>query len=107
MVDVLYDRWHNQVAVEGHAGDAPQGESLICAACSILLHTIVRNTIIWRDTGLIGDLRIKAVEGYGQVSYGSVTDGADECAATIEAICEGFRWLQEEYPEHVSYTRLG
>lgn len=107
MVKILYYRTYNRVTVEGHAGDAPRGESLVCAACSVLLHTIIRNVTLWMDEGLVDSGKIQEQEGYGQVSYLPFPDSAGDCAAVIEGICEGFRWLALEYPDHVSYASLG
>lgn len=107
MIRITHHPKYNRITIEGHAGSAPLGEDLVCAGCSVLLHTLITNVMHWRDQGYLMDHQIQEDEGHGQVSYTPKSRWKNILAAITEAICVGFQRLAEDYPEHVSYTRLG
>lgn len=80
----------------GHAGDAPRGQSIICAAASILICT-VRQII----AGNGGELEIDRVES-GNV-YLSAVNVAGQLEA-LRGVETGLRMLEKAYPAEVEFT---
>lgn len=89
------DRW--ELDVRGHAGSAPYGQDLVCAAVTALVCALARYVSELHDRGELpkppvlrlepGDAQIFA-EGKGLSAAFRLTWG-------------GLRLLQEEYPENV------
>lgn len=107
MIEIVYYPKFNQITVEGHAGTAPKGEDLVCAAVSGIWHTLAVNAMAWKDQGYLLDLRIKEIEGYAQVSYAPRSRYANILATITGAICLGLEALARDYPENITYTRMG
>ncbi len=107
MIKIIHYPKYNQVTVEGHAGAAPKGEDLVCAACSAIYHTLAANAMGWKELGYLRDLRIKEIDGYAQVSYMPNSRYKNVLAAIADGICKGFEVLARDYPEWVSYVRKG
>lgn len=78
---------------KGHAGDAPRGESIICAAVSILICT-VRQILIEGGAEMeidhveSGNVRLSAVEVMGQIE-------------ALRGVETGLRMLEKAYPKDV------
>lgn len=98
---------YNQITIEGHAEAGPKGQDIVCAGVSALLHTLIANVTHWQDQGYLMDCRYEERDGYAQVSYVPKSRWNHILAAITEAICVGWQGIAEEYPEHVSYVRLG
>ena len=107
MIKIIHYPKYNQITIEGHAEAAPKGEDIVCAAVSVLYHTLVTNVLHWKDQGYLMDCRSQERDGYAQVSYVSKSRWNHILTAITEAICVGFHGLAEKYPEHVSYVRMG
>ena len=90
MIRVLYEPGIPRLTVEGHAGTAPAGEDLICAAASMLVQTL------------------RACTGLGEVGKGRARlTGRPEERPVFDALSTGFRLLAEGYPECVAFTCRG
>lgn len=107
MIKITYYLKYHQVTIEGHAQAAPKGEDLVCAAVSALWHTLAANAMVWKDQGYLMDLRIKEIEGYAQVSYAPKSKWANILGAITGGICIGLEILARDYPEHITYQRMG
>ena len=105
MTTVKYDRPGLCMEIRGHAGAAPAGEDLVCAAASMLAWTLV-------------DVVSETAEYYAHVEIredgASITARAspdyeleDICYAVYDTIGTGFEILAEKYPEYVSYEMIG
>ena len=93
----------------GHAGYAPIGNDIVCAAASILATTVAQ---IVKAMESHGDLEeepiIKLVEGNAVVSC-KVNNRAlyAEALHTYFVAEVGYRLLAHSYPEYVSLTTIG
>lgn len=107
MIDVLYDRRKPAVTIEGHSRYAPRGEDLVCAAVTILAHTLADNVRqLLRRFG--GDGVTDVDDGNGTIWF--TPDRAadkEEACMVFDAVCAGYRLLSERFPEYVQYEELG
>ena len=91
-IDYRYSQSTLQLKVEGHAGYAEEGKDIVCAAVSILLHTL-----------------ISALEQSGALMYHEVDKGdalvlADGGAVggIFETVLCGYQFLARECPEYIT-----
>lgn len=81
---------------KGHAEDAPTGESLVCAATSILLYTL-RQVLTERAK----TIEIDKVESGDVWLSAMVTEEDARCLRGVES---GLELLAKHYPESVQLT---
>lgn len=103
MVDIVYYRRFNRVTVRGHAGTAPAGQDLVCAAVSTLTYTLAENVAQLHRLGKVAEPEIRLENGDAEISC--VPSGAFKniVRAFFEAVCIGFALLEEKYPDVISY----
>lgn len=103
MVAIDYDRKNLRVTVKGHAGTAPAGMDLVCAAVSTLTYTLAVNVKKLHRWGKVAKPKIRLEKGDAEISC--IPTGA--CRSMVqdvfEAVCIGFALLAEKYPDAVSY----
>lgn len=81
--------------VSGHAGSAPRGRDLVCAAASVLAITACREA--QRLEGL-GRLRIRCLQirpGWVQLCCHSRSGAEGAAEGVLETVLTGFRLLQQ------------
>lgn len=107
MIKVIYYRKYNRLTIEGHAYAGEPGHDLVCAAASILAHTLAAN--------------VENMERISQVTQGVAVlePGKAEIACRargkfsamtqyrMDAVCVGFEILAQQYPEYISYEIHG
>lgn len=97
MVHILYNPAHPSLLVSGHAGSAPKGHDLVCAAVSILVHTLAAHARSLTQAEVLlssGEAWIAAAP-------------SDEARRTFDTLCTGFSLLARQYPDFVSYEVRG
>lgn len=104
MIRAVYDRDAHRVTVKGHAGAAPHGEDLICAAVSALLCTLAEAVRRLEEHGRAEHVEIRLFAGDAEISFHS----ACECPviAVVDTVCLGLECLAAQYPEHVVYEAV-
>ena len=104
MIHVEYDRREYKLSAEGHAGSAPYGQDLVCAGFSTLIFTLSDNCQRLCEIGA-AESCIRVIESGYSLIY--VTP-AEECKALVgaimDAICIGFAYLAESFPEFIFFT---
>ena len=83
----------NFLEVKGHAGSAPYGKDLVCAAVSALLTGGFNNLKNFKD------YELKLDEGYALFKADSQLDAHDE--VVIETIICGLKSIHESYPKFI------
>jgi uncharacterized protein YsxB (DUF464 family) len=107
MIHVTYDKHHNRVAVHGHAGSAPIGHDLVCAAVSALALTLAGNVSYMQAQDAVYEVVIKLDEGNAEIQCTPHRRYKNSVAQIYCAICVGFELLATKYPENISYDVLG
>lgn len=88
---------------QGHAGYAPAGSDIVCAAATILLRTALQVLSEECGASVLVD-----TPGPGILDF-SVQGGIDDKSRLIYAsdfLRAGFVSLQNEFPEHVAFTEI-
>lgn len=97
--DVCTDRYI--VSIEGHAGYAPKGSDIVCAASSALAFALLEAVKRMDEGGEVSNLFHSVTNGSFQIDF-TVKDFAGEKAeAIVDTITDAFLMLEEHYPEYV------
>lgn len=101
MIRAVYDRPAHRVTVTGHAGTAPHGENLVCAAVSALLCTLAEAVRRLERNRQAEQVTIRLESGDGEVAFASEY----ECLVNpvVDTVCLGLECLAEQYPQHMTY----
>lgn len=104
MTKVKYDRDDLTVTISGHSGYADKGYDIVCSAVSILTFTLASYAVKLNDKGmLVRNPHIVLTEGSSEVSIDVRGIYKREARTTLDAMCAGFSWLHEHYPEYLDY----
>lgn len=92
MINIKCDQY--EIAIQGHAGYAPHGQDIVCAAISTLTQVFVTSI-----DGLTTD-KIKAVisPGNAVVEYGNLTE---QGKLLLDSFLLGINMICESYPTYV------
>lgn len=91
----------NRITAEGHAGYAPYGQDIVCAAISAILQTFVQSVEELTDCEIKSDLR----PGKAVIEYEDETD--EGVALLVESFFIGACGVAAAYPENVEIIRKG
>lgn len=94
-ITIKYDEWFD-IQIEGHAGYAPKGSDIVCAAVSTLYQTMVQ-TIQTRSYGEMKHIRSN--DGFEHVR---IHDVAREGLGVITAFVIGCEAVSKAYPVYVT-----
>ncbi len=91
------------LTVEGHAGFAPHGKDIVCAAESILVQAMA-GALDRLDEKLLYDFAVDGTPGSGCVGITAVptTRGWERVRGVFENTMMGFSLLARNYPKYVS-----
>lgn len=95
MTLVIYEPQTPAIELIGHAGFAPRGQDTVCAACSILMFSLLR---------AMPSLRFSSGDGYARLSGESLPQ-SEKRQAAFDFCAGGYELLAENYPRHVSFRR--
>lgn len=107
MVVIDYNRQCYRVTVRGHAGTAPAGQDLVCAAVSTLTYTLAENVAQLHQLGKVAEPEIRLENGDAEISCVPAGAYKNIVMAFFEAVCIGFALLKEKYPDVISYHVYG
>lgn len=91
---------NNRITAEGHAGYAPRGQDIVCAAISALLQTFVQSVEELTGCEIKSDLR----PGKAVIEY---KDETKEIELLVESFFIGVSGIAAAYPENVEVIREG
>ena len=93
MIHVRYDSKGPGIEIRGHACAGEYGKDLVCAAASVLMHTL-RKTLGTDGTALMQDGRT------------AIESRSGKNREKFEVIFAGYEWLSENYPENVETEKI-
>lgn len=82
------------ITVKGHAGYAPHGQDIVCAAVSTLVQTLVVSISEITTDEIQYDIHPGAVE----IKYGNLSEQAQ---ALVDSFFIGIRMIADTYPNNV------
>ena len=103
MTQICYDRENLRISMEGHAGSAPAGEDLVCAALSMLMMSLERRL---RDYGEGLWLTVKKAPGRAYIEARAEDELLERCRESFDTIYAGFMLLAENRAENVQLREL-
>lgn len=91
MIQVIYNEVEDAMILraEGHAGFAPKGQDIVCAAVSVLMQTLACS--------------VGTCMGNDGKGFSVVCKKSNDNIAKFELVTDGLALLQREYPENVRY----
>ena len=98
MITIIYDEKEHDMILQasGHAGYAPKGQDIVCAAVSCLMQTLaysVDGGTATRDPDGDNVLRVQAAQSF-------------DTQAKFELVTDGLMLLAQQYPENVRFVNL-
>ena len=108
MMEVTYHRRRLRLTAVGHANYAPRGQDIVCAAATMLMHTLAVNVkrLNRNDPRRFYGTRVRLTPGFAWVEVRPRYDGRITAMLIFDAIAGGFRALAKSYPNHVSFTQI-
>lgn len=84
-----------EIAVTGHAGTAPAGRDLLCAAVSALCETLERG---------LGRYDPESERALGEGAFHYRGNPGIEASALIWTFAQGLKELSRDHPRHLKWT---
>ena len=90
--------------VSGHAGYAPHGQDIVCAAASFLSITVINS--LERQLGAEG--KVRSEDGFldYRLPRSLNEDQMHTAQIILQTLVTGFQNLREEYPKYISIQNL-
>lgn len=104
MINVKYNRKDLHITVTGHAYSGEPGHDLICAAASILAHTIADIVSSMEGDGYCNTACVRLDKGDAEISCVPAPDYRDTVLIAMDSVMTGFGILASNYPGNVSFT---
>ena len=101
MICAVYDRPNHRVTVKGHAGAAPHGEDLVCAAVSALLCTLAEAVRRLECNHQVEQAEIRLMAGDAEISF--VSEYECMVNTVVDTVCLGLECMAEQYPQHMRF----
>lgn len=96
------------LSMEGHAGAAPKGQDIVCAAATMLMYTAAQAAL---DMGSRGELQtspsVKLDDGSAGVAFRPKEEAIEKGRLVLDVIRRGLEVLGKRYPENVAIYVLG
>ena len=98
-------REHLSLAMQGHAGKGAHGSDLVCAACSILAHTLAKMVADAAKKGMLYAPPLTHIKsGEALISCAPRRDFQEELLHAYYMAQIGFDLLQREYPDCIDFA---
>lgn len=96
------------LSMEGHAGAAPKGQDIVCAAATMLMYTIAQAAL---DMGSRGELQrppsVKLDDGNACAAFWPKKEALEKGRLVLDVIRRGLEVLGKRYPENVAIYVIG
>lgn len=107
MIHVVYHREYNRVTIKGHAHSGEYGHDLVCAAASVLVHTIGAAVSNLSADKKVHRQVIHLSNGDAEISCTPYNRYKASVKLMFDAVCGGFELLARDFPENISYEMRG
>lgn len=100
MINVTYNRRDTTLTVKGHAGAAPRGQDLVCAAASVLAFTALA-VVDENKERFLPAVVTDADSADFRIMCNPVDGQLGRCRDVLDTVFTGFEILAGEYPDYV------
>lgn len=90
--------------ISGHAGYAPSGQDIVCAAASFLAITVINSLEV--QLGVEGIVKSRDGFLYYRLPAGLQQEQQHTAQIILQTLVIGFQNLKEEYPKYISIQNL-
>lgn len=87
----------NSITIEGHAGYAPRGQDIVCAAVSTLVQTLMQSL----EYLCTDEISYHLKPGWVEIKHGTLTKDAQ---LLLKSFFIGIDMIANDYPENVKLT---
>lgn len=92
MIEVT--RHSDGITIKGHAGYAPRGQDIVCAAVSTLMYNLLASVeVLTTDK-----IKYTMMLGSTDIFYGNLSEAA---MLLVDSFFVGIRMIADEYPDNV------
>ncbi len=94
-----------RLKMEGHAGTAPKGEDLLCAAASQCAYTIAQAVTFYHEMGYLQlEPKVEITDGKATVIATPKREYLAEVLNSFWTVQCGLHVLSHNYPQHIRLT---
>ena len=90
-----------KITARGHAGYAPIGQDIVCAAVTILISTMAAVLDNFEHEGKLKKKRIQIESGYALLICEPNEENKAEIDNTYDVIIRGLKLVEMQYPDNV------
>ena len=90
-------RFEGGITIKGHAGYAPQGQDIVCAAVSTLAQTLIASIEALTEDAIQYDIQ----SGWIDIKHGKLSANAQ---VLIDSFFVGVEMIADNYPQNVTLT---
>lgn len=102
MTLIRYDENSHHMSINGHAGYAPEGQDIVCAAVSSLTYTLANAMMGLEQQGLVTDLVIRMDNGSVDMFCKPKNESGQTALRTVfDTIMGGYELIARSYPQNV------
>lgn len=105
LVSTDKERFDFTLLISGHAGYAPIGRDVVCAAASTLFFTLWRSVCLMDEEGELVKKSLVSSRGYGKISFTVKESAAPKATALFDSLVTGFELLWENYGRYIRLTK--
>ena len=95
---VTITRYNNRITIEGHAGYAPQGQDIVCAAVSTLVQVFIQSV----EDLCTDPISYHLKPGWVEIKHGNPTK---EAKLLLDSFFIGCYMISDRHPNHVKIAQ--
>ena len=107
MIEISYCPSLCSVTIAGHAGSAPRGDDLVCAAVTALAQTLAANVGELAAHGVLTDKRVYLTPGAAEIRCTPRQEFRSVAVLVFDVVCTGLEKLAQAYPQYLRYEVQG
>ena len=105
MIKVCYDKKQSRLTLQGHADFAPHGSDTVCAAATILCHTLSQAVAEHCQKKRARDPVLILRPGFAEIACTPRFPHKRRVKNTFHELCLGFALLAEHSPENLTFSK--
>lgn len=100
MINIHVDVEGMRLDIAGHAGYAPEGQDIVCAAVTTLAYTLAQNLMLTLHPD---DYTAELDIGFAHIEANPPETSAEQCRGIFMTIANGLALLAEQYGQYIQF----